>query len=75
MKELKRIIEQDPLAPLDEQDQLQVWSMRSVGYSLPCALTGVVLYVCCNLGMFVRKDFQIHCPNYSLQSHGTTAVM
>ena len=46
MKELKRIIEQDPLAPLDEQDQLQVWSMRSVELVLSCALTGVVLCIC-----------------------------
>ncbi|XP_065886495.1 phosphatidylinositol 4,5-bisphosphate 3-kinase catalytic subunit beta isoform-like [Dysidea avara] len=30
VRELQRIIEQDPLATLDEQDQMHVWSMRNV---------------------------------------------
>ena len=33
------------MAPLDEQDQLQVWSMRLVEVTPLCALTIVSIYV------------------------------
>ena len=75
VKDLQKVVEQDPLAQLDEQDKELVWKMRYVQHLIrvqTCMYT--TLFLCSFTGMYVNSSSLSLCLNYYSQSTGITGL-